>query len=119
MWVKRTSWSALLIAVLLLGALDWHPAGDLHDASAPGRSEVYFPGAEHPTQPAHFEQADPAHRQACPVCALRAQTSGAHLRPLAVMAPPLPELQPAGDLTCPLVSVALRSSGARGPPFIS
>ena len=119
MWVKRTPWSALLIAVLLLGALDWHPAGDLHNASAPSGSEVYFPGAEHPSQPAHFEQADPSHRQVCPVCALRAQTSGMHLRPAVVMAPPLPVVRPAGDPASPLASVALRSSGARAPPFIS
>ena len=119
MWVKRTPWSVLLIAVLLLGALDWHPAGDLHDASAPSGSEIYFPGAEHPTHPAHFEQADPAHREVCPVCALRAQTSGTHLRPTVVMALPLPVVRPAADLTCPLESVALRSSGARAPPSIS
>lgn len=118
MWVKRTPWSALLIAVLLLGALDWHPAGDLHDTSAPSGSEVYFPGAEHPSQPAHFEQADPAHRQICPVCALQAQTSGAHLRQATAMAPPLPQIVPRGERMWSLASASLRSSGARAPPSI-
>lgn len=119
MWVKRTPWSVLLIAVLLLGALDWHPAGDVHGDPAAGGSQVYFPGAEHPHQPVHFEQADPAHRPVCPVCVHRVQASGAHLRPSAAMAPPLPGGWEGVELSRPLLSLALRPGGARAPPAIS
>jgi hypothetical protein len=116
MWVKRTPWSVLLIAVLSLGSLDWHPAGKLHDASASAGSEVYFPGAEHPDQPAHYEQADPAHRPVCPVCVLRAQTSGAHLCASASLAPPSPRARGTVELSEPLAPAALRPSGGRAPP---
>lgn len=120
MWVKRTPWSVLLIAVLLLGALDWHPAGDVHGDSAQSGAQVYFPGAEHPCQPVHFEQATPAHhRPACPVCVHRVQTAGAHLRPSVAMAPPAPEVREAVELSLTRSSMALRSSGARAPPVLS
>ena len=120
MWVKRTPWSVLLIAVLLLGGLDWHPAGDLHEASAPGGGEIYFPSAEHPDQPAHFEQADPARQPVCPVCVLRAQTSGAHLCASASLAPPSTQAREASERSASLSPTALRPSGGRAPPsFIS
>lgn len=119
MLVKRTPWSVLLIAVLLLGALDWHPVGEGHGNAAPGEAGIYFPGAEHPNHPAHFEQADPAHRPVCPVCVHRAQTSGAHLRPAATVAPPPPRTREALELAPPRLSRAQRPSGARAPPAIS
>ncbi len=119
MWLKRTPWAALLISVLLLGALDWHPAGDLHDATASGPGEIYFPGAEHPDQPAHFEQADPAYHPHCQACIYRMQTSGAHLRPTAALAPLVPQTREAVEPAPLRPSIALRSRGARAPPVLS
>lgn len=116
MWLKRTPWAIALIAVLLVGGLDWHPAGDRHDASARSASEVYFPGAEHPDQPAHFEHTDPAHRPVCPVCVLRAQTSGAHLRASASLAPPSPQARGTVELSKPLAPASLSPGGGRAPP---
>ncbi|HEX6904911.1 MAG TPA: hypothetical protein VF789_34705 [Thermoanaerobaculia bacterium] len=119
MWLRRTPWAVLLIPVLLLGAVDWHPAEDLHGATASGPGEVYFPGAAHPDQPVHFEQADPAHRPLCPVCVHRMQTSGAYLPLSVVLAPPVRQAREAVEAAPLRSSTALRSSGARAPPVLS
>lgn len=54
MIAKRTLWVGWFATVLLLGGLDWHPAGEPPDELVPQGAEVYFTGASHPGQPTHL-----------------------------------------------------------------
>lgn len=115
----RGFWAGLLAAILLLGAIDWHPAGESPHSFLSGAGEVYFPGAEHPDQPVHFDASHPAERPACPVCLHHRQTAGAHLLAAALLVPPDLDSAavPAPDRVN--ASGSSRSTGARGPPSIS
>lgn len=119
MRVRRSFWAGALAAVLLLGAVDWHPAGEPPDSLALRAGEVYSPAAKHPHQPAHFEAADLALRPVCPVCLHHLQTSGAHLRVAVGLSLPAPAAVSMPD-TGPLPSSgSRRQDAARGPPFFS
>lgn len=106
----------LLGLVLLLGAIDVHPAERVHELPGIGET-LYFPGAAHPGQPIHIEEADPVQRPHCAACLLRLETRGACLQPAALVLP--------ADLTfrlwlAPTPSAApgsRRPSGARAPPL--
>lgn len=107
----------LLAVFLLLGALDFHPAGETHGGWGPGGGQVYFPDAAHPELPLHWEQAQPAERPHCDACLHRLQGQSLHLQVLASIAPP-----PSGDVPRPVSSPGVarfsaRPSGARAPPL--
>src|SRR5688572_28778094 len=71
--------TGLLCLALLLGALDFHPAEGGHESPVLAGSALYFPGAAHPGQPIHVEEADPVQRPHCAVCLHRLETRGACL----------------------------------------
>jgi hypothetical protein len=119
MSARRAPWAFLLAAFLLLGVVDFHPAGESHGTFAPSGSKVYFPGAEHPSQPAHFEAAQEAQQPSCPLCLHRLQTSGAHLRPVSGLALPAPRIALERDTAAPPSRISRRLDGARAPPFLS
>jgi hypothetical protein len=112
-------WAGILAAVLLLGAADWHPAGESPHSLLSGAGEVYFPGVEHPDQPVHFDASHPAERPACPVCLHHLRTIGAHLLATALLVPP--DLESAMPLASDRVNASgsSRATGARGPPSFS
>ena len=105
--------TGLLCLALLLGALDFHPAESAHELLA----QAYHPGAAHPGQPIHIEEADPVQRPHCAVCLHRLETRGACLEPAALVQPadltfhlwlaPAPSAKPGSR----------RPGGARAPPL--
>lgn len=117
-WAGRF-WAGILAAILLLGGLDWHPAGESPHSLLPGTGGVYFPGAEHPEQPVHFDASHAAERPPCPVCLHQRQTTGVHLLAAVLLAPPAPESASVAIPDLVPASAARRSSGARGPPSLS
>lgn len=108
---------SLLAVFLLLGALDFHPAGEAHEGWGPGGGQVYFPTAAHPELPLHWEQAHPAERPHCDACLHRLQSQSLHLQALVSIAPPSSGdmLRPVSGPAVPRLSV--RPSGARAPPL--
>ncbi len=116
---RRLRWlgTHLLAVFLLLGALDFHPAGETHGGWGPGGGQVYFPDAAHPELPLHWEQAQPAERPHCDACLHRLQSPGLHLQALVSIAPPSSADVPR-PLSGPAVArLAFRPSGARAPPL--
>jgi hypothetical protein len=111
--------AALLAALLLLGGLEVHAAGETHDlvAGVPSHhQDVYFPGASHPVLPPHAEAATAAQRPLCAVCLNRLQGSGVRPAPAARLSSPL-----AGQPLPPAAAVsprrqAPRPDGGRAPP---
>jgi hypothetical protein len=119
MFARRAARAGFFATVLLLGAVEWHPAGEPPHALALSAREIYFPSASHPSQPAHLEAATSAERPVCPACLHQLQTGGVHLRSVAALVPPAPEVA-AAPLLSPLRPLdASRPSGARGPPSFS
>lgn len=116
---QRRFWTGLFAAVLLLGAFDWHLAGEPPEALVPRAGEIYFPGASHPDQPAHLEAAIPAQRPVCPTCLHNLQTSGGHLRAVRAVAPSTLATSALPDLVPLTAGGSHRPSPARGPPSIS
>jgi hypothetical protein len=112
-------WAALLAALLVLGAADLHPAGEAHSPLAPAGDTAYHPEASHPDQPLHLEQAFDPQRPHCPACLHRLQTSGAHLRAAASVAPLLPRAAVRAQDGPAARSASRRPSGARAPPSLS
>lgn len=114
---RPSPWSALLGLLLLLGALDFHPAGEHHSLLEPLGSAEYSPEAAHPRQPVHLEPGSVVSRPFCPVCLQRAQLGGLHLAAAAGLLPPAPRerLSVAAD---PVRARGVFSpAGARGPPL--
>lgn len=103
----------LLCLALLLGAIDLHPAESAHEPL----QLSYHPGAAHPGQPIHVEEADPVERPHCGACLHRLETRGACLEPAALVLP--------ADLTFRLWLASApsaepgsrRPDGARAPPL--
>lgn len=117
--LPRPLWALLLVALLLPGVLDLHPAGEQHEPLAAGVQGVYYPEAAHPDQPIHLEQGSPVKVPPCLACLHRLETSGVHLREVARVAPPVPQA-PVGCETGPLpVRTASRPSAARAPPSLT
>ena len=118
MLMRRAPWALVLAIVLLLGALDLHPAGESNDVLDAGRGGDYSQSAKHPNAPIHFEQAQTAQRPVCPICLHQLRTGGAHLAVAASLAgPSLAGFRP------PVVAPLLREHcaaprGARGPPSV-
>ena len=118
----RLSWltplgHGLLSLVLVLGALDLHLEESSHEPLSLTGESVYYPGAAHQGQPAHFEEADPAQRPHCAACFHRLETRGAHVLPVCSARP----AEPAFHLwvaPAPRTSRIARSPfGARPPPL--
>jgi hypothetical protein len=114
---RRPLWVALLGLVVLLGVLDFHPAGERHSLlELPGTSG-YSPEAAHSEQPIHLEPGKVVQRPHCPICLQRLQLSGLHPAATVELAPPAvqdlrleaADRAPAGGTLC--------SSGARAPPL--
>jgi len=116
MLTRRTPWVLALTVVLLLSAIDLHPAGELHDVLGATGNESYSQSAKHPNAPTHFEQYEAGQRPVCPICLHQLRTGGAHLAAAAQL------LAPSLAGFCGLVSTPfLRERcaaprGARGPP---
>jgi hypothetical protein len=108
---------SLLAVLLLLGALDFHPADEAHGGWGPGGGQVYFPTAAHPDLPLHWEQAHPAERPHCDACLHRLQSQGLHPQAPVSIAPPSSRdvARPASGPAA--LRVSLRPSGARAPPL--
>lgn len=114
---RRPAWVALLGLVLLLGALDFHPAGESHSLVRSAGASEYSPEAAHPGQPIHLEAGKVVAHPHCPICLQRLQLGGLHLAAAAELAPPAArDLLPASADRTP-AGRALLSSGARAPPF--
>ncbi|HSS48862.1 MAG TPA: hypothetical protein VLX28_07945 [Thermoanaerobaculia bacterium] len=117
MLTRRTPWVLALTVVLLLGALDFHPAGDLHDVLGGSTDDgAYSKSAKHPNAPAHFEQFEAGQRPVCPICLHQLRTGGVHL-PMAahLHAPSLTGFR--GLISTPLLRERCAAPrGARGPP---
>jgi hypothetical protein len=117
--IFRSLGAAFLTLAVLMGAMDWHAAGEAHSfgeaAAAAGTS--FSPAAVHPGQPLHLESSAVAKRPVCPFCLLRLQTAGGHL----LAAVPWAPLALSGALPTGPVSAAPDASHtpreARGPPF--
>ncbi len=111
--------AALLAALMLLGGLEVHAAGDSHDlvAGVPSRhQDLYFPGASHPVQPAHAETAAAVQRPLCAVCLNTLQGGGVRPAPATRLSSPL-----AAQSLRPATAVsprrqAPRPDGGRAPP---
>lgn len=110
----------LLGALLLLGAMDLHPAEEAHHSLAPSGGSVYFPEAAHPGQPVHFEAvADPVEQPHCDVCLHSHKTRAEPPRLVAAAAPFAGE---SGLWLAPASRAgrgSRRPDGARAPPFLS
>ncbi|HVT59456.1 MAG TPA: hypothetical protein VHR45_13775 [Thermoanaerobaculia bacterium] len=117
---RQLALALFLALATLLGAVELHPAGELHDplAAARDQASVYFPGASHPLQGPHAEQGAAAERPFCPACLNRLQNGGAHLRPLAAAVLPAPA---AGGAPAPLAPAPAEAPhhprSARAPPL--
>jgi hypothetical protein len=112
--------AALAAALLLLGGLEIHAAGESHDlvAGLPSHpQDVYFLGASHPVQPPHTETATAAQRPFCAVCLNSLQGRGVRPAPAARLSSPL-----AAQPLPPVAAVsprrqARRPDGGRAPPL--
>ena len=116
MLMRRTSW-VLALMVVLLGALDLHPAVELHDD--PGDStdeETFAQPAEPPNVPAHFEQLKADKRPVCPIRLRKLRKDGAQLPVAARLhAPSVTGF--GGLISTPLLRECCAAPrGARGPP---
>jgi hypothetical protein len=118
MLAKRRFWASLLAAALLLSGLDLHAPGEALDSLANAHGQTYSLSAQHPGRPAHFEPSSDATHPACPICLHQLRTSGAHLLPVAALAPLARGLARPHDLTLPSGHDAFSSRGARGPPSV-
>lgn len=120
MLMRRTPWVFALTVFLLLGAIDFHPAGELHEAlgGLGGSTDDgnYSKSAKHPNAPAHFEQFEAGQRPVCPICLHQLRTGGAHLPVAAHLhAPSLAGFR--GLISTPLLRERCAAPrGARGPP---
>ena len=114
---RPSSWGALLALLLLLGALDFHPTGELHSLLEPRGASEYSPEAAHPGQPVHLEPGAVVEQPHCPVCLHRLQLGGLHLAAATGLVPPAAQdlLPAAGDPA--LVRGTFSPSGARAPPL--
>lgn len=115
----RFPWAGLLAVLVLLGAVDLHPAGEEHGLVPFAGDEAYVPEAAHPDQPLHLEQAGAAERPHCPACLHHLQTRVAHLSAIAAVVPPAPRAGAAGEVRSLPSAISLRPSGARAPPSLS
>jgi len=116
MLTRRTPWVLALTVVLLLSALDLHPAGELNDDLDAAGDRSFSQSAKHPNAPAHFEQFEAGQRPLCPFCLHQLRTGGVHF-PLAahLFAPSLAGFR--GLVSTPLLRERCAAPrGARGPP---
>jgi hypothetical protein len=116
MLTRRTLWVLALTVVVLLGALDLHPAGELHDVLDAAGDGSFSRSAKHPNAPAHFEQYEAGQRPVCPFCLHQLRTGGAHPAMAArLQAPALAGFR--GLILTPLLRERCAAPrGARGPP---
>jgi hypothetical protein len=116
MLTRRTPWLLALAVVLLLSALDFHPAGELHDVLDAAGEGIYSQTARHPNAPAHFEQFEAGQRPVCPFCLHQLRTGGAHFQLAARLH--APSLAGFGGLVSnPLLRERCAAPrGARDPP---
>lgn len=118
-WLRRIG-HGLAGALLLLGVVDLHPAGESHLPLAPSGGSVYFPEASHPGQPVHFEAVDdPVQQPHCDACLHRLKTSAEPLRLIAAAAP---SSGGSGLWIAPAPRAdrgSRRPDGARAPPLFS
>jgi hypothetical protein len=116
MLTRRIPWVLALTAVLLLSALDLHPAGELHDVLGAAGEGSYSQSAKHPNAPTHFEQYEAGQRPICPICLHQLRTGGTHFPVAAKLySPSLAGFS--GLVSTPhLRERCAAPRGARGPP---
>jgi hypothetical protein len=114
---RPSLWGALLGLLLLLGTMEFHPAGERHSLGEPLGVSEYSPEAAHPGQPVHLEPGTVVSRPHCQACFHRLQLGGLHLAPASELVPPAGrDLLPApGDLA--FARGIYSPSGARAPPL--
>src|ERR1700704_1080278 len=116
MLMGRTPW-VLALLVVLLGALDFHPAAESHDDLGDSTDgETFAQTAKLPNVPAHCEQLKAGQRPVRPIRLPKLRRGGAHLP---VAAPLLaPSVTGFGGLISPplLRECCAAPRDARGPP---
>lgn len=114
---RPSFWGALLALLLVLGALDLHPAGELHSLLEPHGASEYSPEASHPGEPLHLEPGAVVSQPHCPACLHRLQLGGLHLTAATRLVPSATQdlLPAAGDPA--LARGTFSPSGARAPPL--
>ena len=118
MLTRRTPWVLVLAAVVLVGALDLHLAGEPHELLSAGGAKTFSRSAKHPNDPAHFEQFEAGERPDCPLCLHQLRSSGAHLRLVArLAAPALAGFRRFASAPV-LLERCAAPRGARGPPAV-
>lgn len=110
---RPSPWRALLGLLLLLGALDVHPAGELHSLLGP--PSEYSPEAAHPGQPVHLEPGTVVSQPHCPICLERLQLGGLHLAAAAGLVPPASWQRLSATVDPGCFRGIFSPSGARGP----
>lgn len=103
-----------LAALLLGGTLELHPADE---AAGLLDSQIYFPGASHPEQPAHVETSPALERPHCAACLSRLQSWATGLpAPLRQDTPLALERLP-GTVSAPPLQAARPGVRGRAPPL--
>jgi hypothetical protein len=125
----RPFWAAALAVAVFLGAVDYHPAGEVHafgesaDAAhsahgADGAEVSFSSTARHPNQPLHLESSEAGTRPLCPLCLHRLQTSGGHLSASPAGAlPVLCSVLPTGSVAA-TAGASHHPREARAPPAV-
>ncbi|MBW8875626.1 MAG: hypothetical protein JF614_11745 [Acidobacteria bacterium] len=118
MLTRRTPWVFVLAVVVLVGALDLHPAGEWHNLLDTAEDGHYSHCAQGPNAPRHLEQFQAGQRPLCPYCLHQLRTGGAHLAAVALLATPsMAGFR--GLVSTPLLRERCAAPrGARGPPSV-
>jgi hypothetical protein len=122
----RPFWAAVLAVAVFLGAVDYHPAGEVHafgeSADAAHLTDAagvsFSSSARHPNRPLHLESSKVGTRPHCPLCLHRLQTSGGHLSASPAGAlPVLSSALPTGSVVA-TAGASHHPREARAPPAV-
>ena len=116
MLMRRAPWGLALL-VVLLGALDFHPAVESHDDPGDSTDEETFAQPAKPSNvPAHCEQLKAGKRPVCPIRLRKLRKGDAHL-PVAARLHAPSVTGSGGRISAPLPRECCAAPReARGPP---